>query len=74
MLDPEVKRPGCCSYVVALDPAEEHAVWVTEAWVSQDAHAAALTPDARERLRPALDLIAVFGETTYTRPIGGIGL
>jgi len=74
LLDPQVPRPGCCRYVVAFDPREDNAVWVTEAWISQDAHTAALTPETRERLRPAMDLIAVFGETTYTRPIGGIGL
>lgn len=74
LLDPKVSRPGCCSYVVAFDPKEDDAIWVTEAWINQEAHTAALTPETRDRLRPALDLIAVFGETTYTRPIGGIGL
>ena len=74
LLDPEVKRPGCCSYVVAFDPKEDDAVWVTEAWMSEDAHRAALTPEVRDRLRPALGMIAVFGETTYTRPVGGVGL
>ena len=74
LLDPLVARPGCSSYVVAFDPKDDDAVWVTETWLSEAVHKAALTPETRERLRPALDMIAVFGETTYTRPIGGVGL
>lgn len=27
--------PGCLSYVVARDPAEADALWVTEVWESQ---------------------------------------
>ncbi len=26
--------PGCLSYVVASDPADENGVWVTEVWES----------------------------------------
>ncbi len=34
--------PGCFSYVVAADPAEPDALWVTEVWESQASHQASL--------------------------------
>jgi len=34
--------PGCLSYVVAEDPADTDALWVTEVWVDQAAHRASL--------------------------------
>ena len=30
--------PGCLSYVVAKDPADENAIWITEVWDSQASH------------------------------------
>lgn len=74
LLDPEIPRPGCHSYVVAFDEAREDDVWVSEVWLSEAAHKAALTDAARARLRPALNLIAKFGDSIRTRPIGGVGL
>lgn len=29
LLDPNVKRPGCHSYVLAQDPKDADALWVT---------------------------------------------
>ena len=75
LLDPGVKRPCCHSYVVAHDAVDPDALWVTEVWFNKATHTAwsAHIHETAE-LRPALGLIAVFGETTYTRPIGGVGL
>lgn len=30
--------PGCLSYVVAQDPTDQDAIWVTEVWRSQTSH------------------------------------
>lgn len=75
LLDPGVKRPGCHSYVVAYDAADTDAVWVTEVWVDEVTHLA-WASEMREtlQLRPALALIATWGDTVFTRPIGGVGL
>lgn len=75
LLDPAVKRPGCHSYVVAYDVADADAVWVTEVWTDEAVHTVWVA-EIREtqRLRSALALIATWGETIRTRPIGGVGL
>jgi quinol monooxygenase YgiN len=67
--------PGCHSYVVAHDASDPDAIWVTEAWESQEAHRAALTlPSVREAIARGRPLIAGFGERFETRPVGGHGL
>lgn len=67
--------PGCLSYVVAEDPADPDALWVTEAWESRESHAASLTlavvQQAIARARPH---ITGFGEQFETIPVGGRGL
>src|SRR5699024_9458217 len=35
--------PGCLSYVVARDPSDPEAIWVTEVWESQASHQASLS-------------------------------
>ena len=35
--------PGCLSYIVAADPADANALWVTEVWDSQASHQASLS-------------------------------
>lgn len=74
LLDPEIGRAGCHSYVVAFEPTDPDAVWVSEVWMNEDAHRAMLDDANREKLRRALGLIATFGDTVFTRPIGGVGL
>jgi quinol monooxygenase YgiN len=54
--------PGCLSYIVATDPQNPDALWVTEVWVDQAAIA---------RGRP---LIAGFDNRVETTVLGGIGL
>ena len=34
--------PGCLSYVVAKDPADADAIWITEVWDKQESHKASL--------------------------------
>ena len=66
--------PGCLSYVVAADPANADALWITELWDSKDSHAASLRlPGVQAALQAGRPLIVGFGERFETQPIGGFG-
>ncbi len=67
--------PGCLSYVVAQDPADADAVWVTEVWESQALHRASLTlPAVQQAIAKGRPLIAGFSARFETAPVGGHGL
>lgn len=67
--------PGCLSYIVARDPADGDAIWITEVWDSQASHAASLTlPAVRAAIASARPIIAGFADSTTTEPVGGHGL
>ncbi len=67
--------PGCLSYVVAQDPADESAIWITEVWDSAASHQASLSlPSVRAAIDRARPIIAGFGESIATAPVGGHGL
>jgi quinol monooxygenase YgiN len=67
--------PGCLSYVVAEDPADDETVWVTEVWTDAAAHKASLQlPAVKAVIAQAMPRIAAFGEHRETRPVGGHAL
>lgn len=67
--------PGCLSYIVAKDPHDTNALWITEAWDSQASHAASLDlPSVQAAMAKGRPLIAGFGERFETEPAGGHGL
>ncbi len=67
--------PGCLSYVVAKDPADKNAVWITEVWVSKASHTASLElPSVLAAIAKGKPMIAGFGENFVTEPVGGHGL
>jgi quinol monooxygenase YgiN len=67
--------PGCLSYVVAHDPAAAEMIWITEVWVSKQAHAASLAlPSVREAITKGRPLIAGMEQVAETAPVGGSGL
>jgi quinol monooxygenase YgiN len=67
--------PGCLSYVVARDPQDPDAIWITEVWDSKESHAASLRlPAVRAAIAKGRPLIANFGDQTVTEPVGGFGL
>jgi quinol monooxygenase YgiN len=67
--------PGCLSYVVARDPKDPDAIWITEVWDSKESHAASLQlPAVRAAIAKGRPLIANFGDQTVTEPVGGFGL
>ncbi len=75
LLESSAAMPGCLSYIVAKDPADENAIWITEVWDSAESHSASLSlPAVREAISRARPLIAGFGESFTTEPLGGVGL
>ena len=67
--------PGCLSYVVAEDPGDADALWVTEVWVDQAAHRASLQlPQVQASIADGRPLIAGFDNRVETNVLGGIGL
>lgn len=67
--------PGCESYVIAKDPDDADAIWITEVWDSAESHGASLAlPQVRETIAEARPLIAGFGKRIETEPVGGTGL
>jgi quinol monooxygenase YgiN len=75
LLEGTAEMPGCLSYVIAKDPEDENAIWITEVWVDQESHAASLTlPAVKGAIARARPMLAGFGERFVTTPVGGQGL
>ena len=75
LLESTGTMPGCLSYIVATDPVDPDAIWITETWDSQDSHRAALgLPAVQAAIARARPMIAGFGERFETVPVGGVGL
>ncbi|HEY2067477.1 MAG TPA: putative quinol monooxygenase [Gemmatimonadaceae bacterium] len=75
LIDGVANMPGCLSYIIATDPADADAIWITEVWDSQASHQASLgLPSVKNAIAKGRPLIAGFGSRTVTMPIGGQGL
>lgn len=75
LLESTQAMPGCLSYVVATDPADDNRIWITEVWDSKESHGASLAlPAVKDAIKRAMPMIAGFGEQTATTPVGGYGL
>lgn len=69
------RMPGCLSYIVAQDPADGDAIWITEVWDSKESHDASLSlPSVKEAIAKGRPMIAGMSPATVTVPIGGYGL
>ena len=69
------EMPGCLSYVIAKDPTDGDALWVTEVWDSAESHRASLgLPGVQAAIAEGRPLIAGFSDRVETEPIGGQGL
>ena len=67
--------PGCRSYVVAEDPQDADALWITEVWETSEAHRASLAiPEVQAAIEQGKPLIAAFEQHVETVPVGGHGL
>ncbi len=74
LLDGIAGMPGCLSYIVAKDPTDADAIWITEVWDSEESHGASLSlPAVREAIGRAMPLIAGFDSSILTEPVGGDG-
>ena len=75
LLDGTEAMPGCLSYVIAQDPVEADAIWITEVWTDAASHTASLSlPAVQQAIAKARPLIAVFNRHIETVPVGGHGL
>ena len=69
------RMPGCHSYIVAKDVTDANAIWITEVWDTKESHDASLSlPAVKEAIAKARPLIAGFGDSFTTNPVGGVGL
>lgn len=67
--------PGCISYVIAEDPENGDALWITEVWDSAESHVGSLQLDSvQATIAKARPLIAGMDSRTETRPVGGVGI
>ena len=67
--------PGCRSYIIATDPSDENAIWITEVWDDEASHKASLSlPAVKHAIARARPMITGFGEHYVTTPVGGHGL
>jgi quinol monooxygenase YgiN len=68
------RMPSCLSYVIAVDPNDSDALWITEIWDSTESHKASLNlPEVKAALQVGRPLIVRIGERFETQPIGGYG-
>ena len=67
--------PGCLSYIIANDPADADALWITEVWDSAESHQASLKlPGVQAAIAKGRAMIAGFSDRHETVPVGGHGL
>lgn len=67
--------PGCFSYVIAKDAADENVLWVTEVWDSVASHDESLSlPQVKNAIPQAKPLVANFERIAVTNPVWGQGL
>lgn len=75
LLEATQAMPGCRSYIIANDPTDADALWITEVWESAEQHKASLAlPAIQAALATGRPMIAGFGERFETTPLGGHGL
>lgn len=62
--------PGCLSYVVAKDAADENVLWVTEVWESASSHDASISLPAVKNVIPrAKTMVTNIGRVAVTNPV-----
>jgi quinol monooxygenase YgiN len=67
--------PGCLSYVVAKDSADENVLWVTEVWDNKASHdGSLLLSTVRKAIPQGQLLVSRFEKIADTSPVWGVGL
>lgn len=73
LIEGTAQMPGCLSYVVAEDTADDNALWITEVWDTEASHSASLAlPQVKAAITQARPLITGFSERFVTRPVAGV--
>lgn len=66
--------PECELYIVNVVPGEPDAIWVTELWANEEAHAKSLErEDVKALITRGMPLIAGMSEQMTLTPVGGKG-
>lgn len=61
--------PGCISYVIARDQADDAVIWITEVWENKEVHAASHSlPGVQEAVAKGRPLIAQMAMVATTEP------
>ena len=69
------QMPGCLSYIVARDPADTTAIWITEVWTDAESHKASLTlPEVQAAIARARPLVTGFDIQIETEPVSGVSM
>jgi quinol monooxygenase YgiN len=67
--------PGCLSYIVAKDAADENTIWVTEVWDGVASHDASLSlPAVKNSIPRGKAIVSNFEKIAVTSPVWGAGL
>lgn len=75
LLESTSAMPGCLSYIIAKDPADDTTLWVTEVWDDKASHDASLKlPAVAKAIAAGKPMIAAFGPAVVTTPVGGHGI
>lgn len=75
LLEGTTAMPGCLSYIIAADPGDANAIWITEVWDNEASHKTSLSlPAVQAAIAKGRPMIAGFGERFVTTPVGGVGL
>jgi quinol monooxygenase YgiN len=73
LAESSANMPGCFSYVIAKDAADEDILWVTEVWESKASHDASLALRAVQAAIPKVKaLVAKFERVAETEPVAGL--
>jgi quinol monooxygenase YgiN len=66
--------PGCFSYIVAHDSADQNVLWVTEVWESAASHDGSLSlPSVQNAIPRGKEIVARFDKVAVTSPVWGVG-
>ncbi len=69
------QAPECDLYIVNVVPDEPDAIWVTELWANEEAHAESLTNSGVKALvQRGMPLIADMPQQVRLTPVGGKGI
>jgi quinol monooxygenase YgiN len=72
--DSAANMPGCFSYIVAKDSADENAIWVPEIWDTIASHDASLSlPSVKNAIPRAKSIVSSFEKVGATSPAWGVG-